>query len=521
MDDSQQQVKLAVEAALQNAGHALVRVGSASHKADIAAATGSFALVGLDGERAREVHVALRLPSQAEVMTQVAEQLQEQGVQAEGQAMTAAQDMLEPYFQGGAAKAWLSRVQHGDTVIVFEGVPHNSDHVLNRAHADIESGSSRTAGLAETALARWMPDAAETERQAANLPQNRHRLLAVNGCVMLNYQEQDIDLRGKFAHVVELAEAHGAAPDAEARLHPYIRIGTLDGAPTTLRVNNLHQVTCGTGYFAKDDLPPQGALEAALLHEHAHVLNGDLATPELQYVHELGSLSGVKGRAIIGKMHPNLLAKPLLDEAGGDVGRALGQVAAMRADLDAMDTALRPVYEALRDAPWLPQLSGVWAAADMDGENRILGTLRGLPACEAPRAEAVSFSERTAGLLRRPVQDAEPPEADMAQVRGALLDMYAAHEDLMKGLELLAKLGSALNHATEFRADDRAADALGSATGLEAMLRWAKGGGDSSLGSFTHPSIDARAERQQNRPVLGAATAALAQRAIPAPGRGI
>lgn len=526
MRDISTAVDSALAAALDDVGHALVRVGAEGHREDVQAAIGAFALDGLDATKKREVHVALRMPSQSEMLKLVAGHLREQGaVQTKEDAASAfaqAQQKLEPYFHGEAAKAWAWSVEHGDTTVVFEGMPHDCDHSLNRAYADIQAGSSRIAGLAEGALAKWMPEASPQERQNANVPQNRNRLMAVNDCVLLNYQEQDIDLKAKFAHAVELAEAHGSLPDSQTPLHAYIKIGTLNQTPTTLRVNNLHQATCGTGYFDKADLPPDGALRAALLHEQAHVTNGDLATPELQYMHALSGLGPVRGRSSIGKMHPDLIAVPLLSEVGGDVAQALQEVQKLNGQLNEIKTAVRPVYEALEQAEWLPQLSGDWAANDMEGENRILQTIAELPQCAVPSEAADGFVERCSELLRVPETEVQrQPEANVAQVREALQHMYAAHEDLFDGLSAIAKLAGALNHATEFRADDRAAESLENPADLEAMLHWAGAGRDTAMGSFTHPSIDSRGERQRERPVLGKATAALAEQASRAEERGI
>jgi hypothetical protein len=528
MRDFTDAIAEALDAAQQEVGHCLVRVGSAHHHADIRLLTDAFALDGLGANAPQPLQVQLRLPSRQEMLGHMARHLPAAARPAspdeQAALLQAANEALAPYYTGDTAKAWMQQVSHDGISILFEGVPHNNEHILNRAHAHIAAHSPLTTGMAEEAIKRLHPEASEAERQKHNRPHNRNRLMAINGAVLLHYQEQDIDLRAKFSHAVELVSAQQSLPAEDTALHPYIKIGTLDASPTTLRVNNLHQVTCGTGYFAKPDLPPAGALRAALLHEHAHVLNGDLASPALVRMQQLAGLSSVKGKAAIGRLHPNLLAEPLLRQANGDVSTALAEIDAMRSDLQAIEQAVQPLYASLQSAPWLAGLDGHKAAADMEGEQQLVGAISALPEADIPTEAAQRFVERTNQLLRyKPAED-EPAVSDakMEPLRDALAATYADYAPLLAGLEVFGKIGSALNHASEFRADSRAAAALDNPQDLEAMLRWARGDGDTSVGSFSHPSIDARVARlRAEKPVLGNATATLMQRAAAAQDRGI
>lgn len=513
-------------------------LSDATRAETLARLTGGFNLDKVDAAKQREVQVQLRLPSKNEFLSIMMMRLLEQRGKPAPEEMPAVAQMakaaVEPYFVGDAGRAWMTRVEHGDTTIVFEGVPHDVKHIVNRAFADAESSHPTAIGNHPNVLKRLHPNASDEQIAQLNKPDNRHSLMAVNGTALLNYQQDGIDMRQKFGHVLELVEARASINEAnEEQLYPYVKIGTIDGRNSTFNVNNLHQVCAGNGYFGKEGLPPPGALHAALMHEHFHVINGDFSSPAMQTVNRLSQALPVENIRTASLASPTESAEAYLHAAGGHVEIAQQIFDTMSEHLTALTNTLEPVYTHLEATPWLNEVDGVKVAADIDGENHFQNHVAAAPAFEMP-AKSVAVCMKLAQHAReKGAQKAagDLKAEDVAQVQQAMEHLFAQHADMFDGLQTIRKVGTALNHASEYRADIKAAEHLDNPQDIETMLRWAAQGSDTSRRSYSHPSIDERGkllEAQKQpvdesnvKPVLGRHTASEAKRAATVQDRGI
>lgn len=523
MEDIAKNVEKAVEAALKDAGEGLVDPQRFAQ--GVKAYTDKYDFSLVDGDKKRSIRVDVRLPSKNEVLQQVVRKLISQGNRPIKEEIPGivklATPKLEPYFpRGEAANAWLTRVQHGNTEVIFEGVPHDSDHILNRAYTKIQADSPVTIGMPPSALKRLYPQGNEAQLKSVNKPDNAHNLVAVNDTVLLNFQEADINIPKRFGHTLELVDAHTEINATKGlQLSPYLKIGTVNREVTTFRVNNYHQVTAGTGYFGKGDLPPKGAVKAALLHENHHVLNGDFSSKAMNFMNVLAKALPLKDIATICEGRPNTSAEAFLQAGGGDVDAAKKLIGNMSAHLDDIDAALKPVYRHLRNIP-LKGTDGLVITADIEGDDLYQKHIEKVAATEVPLQSVNGFMTLAKHVIeagkQHPVDNL--PKEDIAQVKDAMNAMFADHKELFGGVDTIRATGRILNHASEHRADKGAVKYLENPEDLIAMLRWARGGGFTSA-SYTHPSDENRYKairewaKAEDKPVLGAATAALAKRA--------
>lgn len=511
-------------------------VATENFKADTSRIVKAFDLSLLSNEKSREITVDLRLPSRKELLKLTLLKMVQDGDKPEGEevqaVIAAANAALEPFYNGDTAIAWLTRVKHGNTEIIFQGVPHTSSHILNKAYDDISIGTHTTLGIHPNVLKRKFPQATDEEITALNKPDNHHGLVAVNGYPLLNYQEKDINLRGKFAHVVEVVDSLEKVNDTEGlRLHPYVKLGRPAGEATTFAVNNLHQVTTGTTYFGKDALPPEGAVHSALLHENYHVLNGDFTSPSQVMAAGIQQLIPVKGTANACALKPVESAEAFLQAAKGDVEGAKTILSTINNLLDDMQQTLKPTYAALGSKEGVAKLNGRALVADREGGGEMLAFIDKVAENPIPSQSAAQFSqlakfvvqqgkEKPAGVL--PAESVETIRAQMQQT-------FERHQELFDGINTLQQVGMALNHASEMLADKRALQHMDNPENLIDMLRWASEGKGASLG-YSHPHLQEReaairewgaelkaqkpAVNTVEKPVIGAATAAVIKRAI-------
>lgn len=530
-DAIQEKVKYALSTVLQEIDSPLV--ASERFRADTDRIVAGFDVSLLAADKPREIKVDLRLPSRKEVIKLTLLQLVAQGDRPEGaqvqEAIAAANAALEPYYTGEAAKAWQTQVQLGQTRIVFEGVPHDSIHILNRAYADIEQGSPAAQGAHLSVLKRIHPKASEQQLAALNKPDNTHALMAINGYPLMNYQQQDIDPRRKFAHAVELVESLERVNETEGLLlHPYVKLGRVGGEASTFAVNNLHQVTSGSIYFGKSALPPEGAVHAALLHENYHVLNGDFTSPSQYMAQRISDFITVSGVAAACGQKPQESAEAFLQAAQGNVETAMTILTTMDNLLKDMQHSLKPLCEVLAQTPELDRLDGRALVADIEGEGRSLQHIDAAAQAELPLQSARQFNTLAKHVVakgrEKPVARLAPE--DVKDVQAKMVEVLARHKPLFDGIGTLQRVGMAVNHASEMLADKRALRHMDNPENLVAMLRWAVEGQTVTKLGYSHPSIDTRVEAirewaaeqkplkadSREKPVVGTMTAALAKR---------
>ncbi|MBM3618559.1 MAG: hypothetical protein FJX23_08465 [Alphaproteobacteria bacterium] len=529
----EEKAQTALSAVIEEIGSPLV--ATEHFRADTSRIADSFDLSLLKNDSPHDIKVDLRLPSRKELMKltllkMVAEGDRPQGKEVQ-QVISTLNAALEPYYNGDSAKAWQTRVEHGKTTVVFEGVPHDSAHVLNQAYRDIEEDSPLTQGENPNVLKTKNPKASDEQLSTLNKPDNMHGLIAINGHPLLNYQADTIDPRAKFAHSVELVESLERVNATEGlALRPYIKLGRVSGEPTTFAVNNNHQVTAGSIYFGKDALPPEGAVHAALLHENAHPLNGDFTSPALYLSRRIKYLLPVNNIAAVCLQKPDESAEAFLHAAKGNAEAAktfLGTVDNLLTDIG---QGVKHIAAELAALPDLASLSARGLVEDYENGQSQRGFVdevarkHELPLTTARQFDTVGKHVVAQGKLK---SGGELAAEDIQAVKTVMTEVFNKHQALYKDVQLLKKIGSAFEQSTEFLADKRAISHLDDPQKLIDMLEWATEGKGAVLG-YSHPSTQERydairewaAEKNAQKPdeimpekpVLGAATAAVIKR---------
>lgn len=532
----QEKTQAALDYVLEEIGNPLV--ATESFRADAGRITSAFDLGLLDGQKQRDIKVDLRLPSRKELMKLTLLRMAAQGEQPQDeevpQVIAALHGALDAYYTGDAAKAWQTQVRHGETTITFEGIPHDAKHILNTAHADILRAHPFAQGANPRVMQRLHPQASEQQIQVLNQPDNVHSLMAVNGYPLLNYQQKDVSPRAKFAHAVEMVESMERVNDTEGLLlHPYIKLGRVDGAASTFAVNNFHQVLAGSVYFGKDKLPPEGAVHAALLHENYHVLNGDFKSPSQQMARRIPELMKLNAIELVCRGKPEESAEAFLQAGEGTLEGARTVLRSVNNLLDDVWQTVQPMSAQIEAVQGLTELGGRGLVADIEGEQKYQPVLDAVAATELPMQSIAQFDKLTRHVIEQGKQKpaGELAAEDVATIQQEMQAVFKQHAPLFAAVKTMHGVGRALSHASEMLADKRALPHMDSPENLVQMLDWSREGRSAPPGMYSHPGGDERnaairewgaelkarqaiaARQQGEKPVLGAATAALSKRA--------